>query len=73
MIPESDQKTLPDHLSKYVKIFAKSKYDAGQIKMEPPKIYLTSGLPISLRAYRIFPKVEAINVRINKCKWAFHS
>ena len=58
MVPETNQKKLPDLLSKYVKIFVKYKY-VGKIKMELQKNYLTSELPISLRAYRTYPKEEA--------------
>ena len=46
-------------MSKYVKIFAKFKHDVGKTKMEPQKVYLTSELPTSFRAYRNSPKEKA--------------
>ena len=53
MLPEANnKKKIPDLLSKYSKIFAKFKYEVSKIKMELPKLYLTSKLLISLRAYR---------------------
>ena len=35
MLPQTNQKKVPDLLSKYAKIFAKSKYETKKIKMEP--------------------------------------
>lgn len=43
-------------VDKYSHIFAKSKFDVGTINLEPPKIILTSELPISCRPYRASQK-----------------
>lgn len=53
---QSANDKLPGLLSKYASIFAKDKYDVGCLNMEPLRIYVTSDLPISLRAYRTSPK-----------------
>ena len=49
---------LPTLLAQYVKVFSKSKYDFGKIRMELQKIHLTSELPISFQAYRTISKEE---------------
>ena len=36
-------------------IFAKHKYDVGEIKMEPQRVRLTSEIPVSLRPYKTSP------------------
>ncbi|GFX47511.1 integrase catalytic domain-containing protein [Trichonephila clavipes] len=52
-------------LSEYSHVFSKNKYDVGKIRMEPPRINLTSDLPISMRAHRTSATSEA---EINKQK-----
>ena len=39
---------LPADLGKHEKILTKIKYDVGNIRVEPQKIYLTSNIPISI-------------------------
>jgi hypothetical protein len=48
----SSRASLDNILRKYHNVFAKSKYDVGLVRMEPPRVVLTSELPVSLRPYR---------------------
>ncbi|XP_055930721.1 uncharacterized protein LOC129960966 [Argiope bruennichi] len=50
-------------VSEYSHVFAKNKYDVGKIRMEPPRINLTSDLPVSQRSYRTSATDE---IEINK-------
>ncbi|GBN43688.1 Transposon Ty3-I Gag-Pol polyprotein [Araneus ventricosus] len=54
-------------MSEYSHVFSKNKYDVGKIRMEPPRINLTSDLPVSQRAYRTSAAEEVeINKQIKK-------
>lgn len=46
-------------ISQFSTIFAKNKYDVGTINLDPPKIVLTSELPIAQRPYRASVKDNA--------------
>lgn len=43
-------------INQYSHVFAKNKFDVGEIKLDSPKVVLTSELPVSHRPYRTSPK-----------------
>ncbi|GFX90042.1 retrovirus-related Pol polyprotein from transposon 412 [Trichonephila clavipes] len=53
IIPNSDYDIINMIIDKYKHVFAKNKFDVGELKCNSPKIILTSELPIANRPYRI--------------------
>ncbi|GFT32854.1 retrovirus-related Pol polyprotein from transposon 412 [Trichonephila clavipes] len=52
IIPNSDYDIINMIIDKYKHVFAKNKFDVGELKCNSPKIILTSELPIANRPYR---------------------
>ncbi|GFX18026.1 retrovirus-related Pol polyprotein from transposon 297 [Trichonephila clavipes] len=52
IIPNSDYDIINMIIDKYKHVFAKNKFDVGELKCNSPKIILTSELPIVNRPYR---------------------
>ncbi|GFX90445.1 retrovirus-related Pol polyprotein from transposon 412 [Trichonephila clavipes] len=52
LIPNSDYDIINMIIDKYKHVFAKNKFDVGELKCNSPKIILTSELPIVNRPYR---------------------
>ncbi|GFW10818.1 retrovirus-related Pol polyprotein from transposon 17.6 [Trichonephila clavipes] len=56
IIPNSDYNIINMIIDKYKHVFAKNKFDVGELKCNSPKIILTSELPIANRPYRTYFK-----------------